>query len=79
MTTYTGAFGLSVPNASRISGPKATDAIISGITMKKLKIPMYTPMRCAGSAVERIAYGIERIDAHATPTPTMLTSRRCFS
>ena len=61
-----------MPKKVRMIGPKVSDATISGMTMKKLKIPMYTPMRSVGSAVERIAYGIERIDAHAMPTPTML-------
>ena len=37
--------------------------------MKKLKTPMYTPMRAGGTAVDRIAYGIDRIDAQAMPTP----------
>ncbi len=50
--------------------------MISGITMKKLKTPMYTPTRASGSAPERIAYGMERIDAQAMPTPTMVSRSR---
>ena len=72
-TTYSGAFGFPSPNTSRMKGPNASDAMISGMTMKKLNTPMYTPIRCGGRAVERIAYGIDRIDAHAMPTPTMLS------
>src|SRR5882724_491496 len=34
ITTYIGALGLSGPKTARITGPKANDAIISGITMK---------------------------------------------
>ena len=47
--------------------------------MKKLNTPMYTPMRAGGTAVERIEYGIERIDAQAMPTPIMLKIKRCWS
>ena len=60
----------------RDNGPKKSAAVISGITMKKLKMPMYTPIRSGGIAVERIAYGIERIDAHAIPTPTIVRGNR---
>ena len=31
-------------------------------------------MRAGGSAVERMAYGMERIDAQAMPTPTIESS-----
>ena len=54
-------------------GPKNSAAKISGRTMKKLNTPMYTPMRWAGSALESIAYGIDRIDAQAIPTPIIDT------
>src|SRR5258707_3681948 len=59
---------------ARMIRPKDKDAMISGITMKKLKIPMYTPMRAAGIAPDKMAYGIERMEAHAMPTPTIVTS-----
>src|SRR5262245_5976185 len=44
-----------------ITQPKPNDATISGITMKKLKIPMYTPVFSRGSEPARIAYGIDRM------------------
>src|SRR5258707_8014525 len=55
----------------RISGPNVSAWVISGITIKKLKTPIYTPIRAAGIAPERIAYGIESIEAQAMPTPTI--------
>src|SRR4029078_3904949 len=54
-----------------ITQPKPNDATISGITMKKLKIPMYTPVLSFGNEPARIAYGIERMLAQASPTPTI--------
>src|SRR5215213_6658098 len=50
-------------------GPNVNDATISGMTIKKLKIPIYTPIRSGGIEPARIAYGMARIDAHAMPTP----------
>src|SRR4030095_13923932 len=54
-----------------ITQPKPNDATISGITMKKLKIPMYTPVFSLGNEPARMAYGMERMLAQASPTPTM--------
>src|SRR3989442_6956586 len=79
ITTSNGALGLPAPKTRRISGPNPTAATISGMTMKKLNTPMYTPIRWGGTAVERMAYGMERMDAHAMPTPTMLSSSRYLS
>ena len=43
------------PSKFFTSGPKVIEARISGSTMKKLNIPMYTPIRLAGNAPARIA------------------------
>ena len=54
---------------------RGTLAITScGITMKKLKMPMYTPILRDGTLPASNAYGSERIDAQAKPTPTMDSS-----
>ena len=51
--------------------PNVRDAIISGKTIKKLKIPMYIPILAGGILPASIVYGMERIDAHAMPTMLM--------
>ena len=45
--------------------------IICGNVIKKLKMPMYTPIFPAGIDPARMAYGMARILAHAIPIPTM--------
>ena len=59
--------------------PKASEAMISGSVMKKLKIPMYVPVFSGGSAPERIAYGIDRMLAQAIPTPAIEANRSHLS
>ena len=47
--------------------------------MKKLKMPMYTPILRDGTLPASSAYGNDRIDAQAKPTPTIDTSSHCGS
>src|SRR6185312_15447422 len=51
--------------------PSTLAASSCGITTKKLKMPMYTPIFSAGRLSDSNAYGSERIDAHAKPTPAI--------
>ena len=37
-----------------ITQPKPSEAMISGVTMKKLKMPIYTPVRSAGTEAARM-------------------------
>ena len=46
-------------------------ARIWGMTIKKLKIPIYTPILLEGIDPVRIAYGMARKLAQARPTPIM--------
>src|SRR5690606_24631283 len=59
--------------------PSVLTATSCGITMKKLKMPMYTPIFAAGRLSDSIAYGSDRIEAHAKPTPTIDSSSHCGS
>ena len=59
--------------------PSALAATSCGITMKKLKMPMYTPIFDAGTLSDSSAYGNDRIDAQAKPTPTIDSSSQCGS
>src|ERR1700683_100483 len=59
--------------------PKNNDAKISGVTIKKLKIPIYTPVRAGGREAASIAYGIDSVLAHAIPIPTIVSSSTYLS
>ena len=54
--------------------PRMLAATICGMTMKKLKMPIDTPIFFAGRLLDRSAYGSESIEAQAMPTPTIDTS-----
>ena len=43
--------------------------------MKKLKMPMYTPVFPSGSEPASMEYGMDRMLAQAMPTPVMERSR----
>ena len=61
----------SLPRTFSINQPKPREAIISGSTIKKLNIPINNPTFLAGKEGASMAYGIERILAHAIPTPVI--------
>src|SRR5690606_33866830 len=69
----------SPPNTRPSRKPSVLTATSWGITMKKLKMPMYTPIFSAGRLSDSIAYGRDRIDAQAKPTPTIDSSSHCGS
>src|SRR5690606_31865638 len=69
----------SPSNSFDSSTPRVLTATSCGITMKKLKMPMYTPIFAAGRLSDSIAYGSDRIEAHAKPTPTIDSSSHCGS
>ena len=51
--------------------PRIDAATSCGITIKKLKMPMYVPIFDAGTLSDSNVYGSDKIDAHAIPTPTI--------
>src|SRR5690349_6207067 len=53
--------------------PKKSEAMISGNTIKKLKMPMYMPILFSGKYPASMEYGIDNIDAQAMPTMLMET------
>ena len=65
------ASNLSLFNTFFITQPKPSDAIISGNTIKKLKMPIYTPILPFGNTSPNKAYGIDKILAQAIPTPVI--------
>src|SRR5215469_8483081 len=54
-------------------------AITSGSTMKKLKMPMYTPVCSAGNEPASTEYGMASVLAQAIPTPVIDSSKRFLS
>ena len=59
----------SSPNTCFNTKPLNNALIICGIVIKKLNIPIYTPVLPAGNAGANIAYGIASIEAQAIPIP----------
>ena len=53
--------------AASAPSPSTLAATSCGITMKKLKMPMYTPILRDGTLPASSAYGNDTIDAHAKP------------
>lgn len=64
----------SFPSQYSMIYPKPKEAMISGKTMKKLKMPMYNPILALGRECAIIAYGIDKMDAQAIPTPVIETN-----
>src|SRR5215469_16341614 len=62
-----------------ITQPKPSEAMISGSTMKKLKMPMYTPVCSAGNEPASTEYGMASVLAHAIPTPAIDNNNKFLS